>query len=269
VPDADKIIKAQKALKEQVFVDTSALDELIQRQRELSTLLENTPTAKLEKQRNLQVDLAAAYEDGRLGIVGSQEALDKYLEAVNTGLPEAIVTAREELKAMSDESNEFFRQAASNIQDAFGSTLKQTVKGDFDNIADLWGNLLIDLATQAAAANLSRALFGSEFGGTGQLGGLLGSIFNPGASQYPSTSGPGAGDASLYVTPQAADGGYLSPAMAGSGRMSAMSAGPVVNQYNTYNIGDHVTPGQLRNVVEAGNAKTKAEIMRTLSQRGV
>lgn len=137
-----------------------------------------------------------------------------------------------------------------------------------DNIADLWANLLVDLAAQAAAANLSRALFDSEFGNTGQLGGLLGSIFNAGASQYPSTSVPGAGDASLYITPQATDGDYLSPAIAGSGRMSAMSAAPAITQYNTYNIGDHVTPGQLRNLVEAGNAKTKAEILRTLSQRG-
>lgn len=71
--------------------------------------------------------------------------------------------------------DEFAQQAARNIQDSLGQSIKSVLKGDFDSIGELWANLLIDMASQAAAARIGKELFG-EFLSGGSLGGLLGGI---------------------------------------------------------------------------------------------
>lgn len=135
----------------------------------LAALLEGTPSALLEKQRDDIAFLADAYERGALGIVGSAEAIERFNEAAQTRLG----TLPQQWEKNLEQMDEFAKQAARNIQDSLGDTLASTLKGDFDNIGDRWKNLLIDMAAEAAAAQLGRDLFG-DFGKTGNLGGLAG-----------------------------------------------------------------------------------------------
>lgn len=93
------------------------------------------------------------------------------LERIVKGIA-GIGEASEQTFAKMDE---FAQQAARNIQDSLGQSIKSVLKGDFDSIGELWANLLIDMASQAAAARIGKELFG-EFLSGGSLGGLLGGI---------------------------------------------------------------------------------------------
>lgn len=84
----------------------------------------------------------------------------------------------ESVKKANGETNTFAVQAAANIQDALGETTLAVLKGDFENIEKLWFDLLLRMAAQAAAAEIGKNLFGADYGKTGQLGGLVGSIGN-------------------------------------------------------------------------------------------
>lgn len=75
----------------------------------------------------------------------------------------------EVVKAKISEIDTFAEQASRNIQDALGSTISQTLRAEFDSIGELWKNLLIDMAAQAIAADIGKALFGGQ-GGAGGSG---------------------------------------------------------------------------------------------------
>jgi len=86
-----------------------------------------------------------------------------------------IAGIKDDAKTELDEMDEMFKQFGRNVQDSLGSTIKSTLKGDFDNIGDLWANLLLEMAAQAAAAQIGKELFGDWFKG-GSLGGGVGSL---------------------------------------------------------------------------------------------
>lgn len=81
----------------------------------------------------------------------------------------------EEIKDEIKGLDEFAQQAGRNIQDALGDTLARTLKGDFDSIGQLWGDLIINMIAQASAAQLNKYLFGDIFSG-GSNSGAIGSI---------------------------------------------------------------------------------------------
>lgn len=83
--------------------------------------------------------------------------------------------AYDEIKDEIKGLDEFAQQAGRNIQDALGDTLARTLKGDFDSIGELWGNLIINMIAQASAAPLNKYLFGDIFTG-GNNSGAIGSI---------------------------------------------------------------------------------------------
>lgn len=87
-------------------------------------------------------------------------------------------------KKATDELDEFAKQAARNIQDSLGQTLEDTMHGHFDNILQLWGDMLIKMVAQAAAAQLNRALFGPDFASTGKIGGWIGQLMGLGSSSF-------------------------------------------------------------------------------------
>ncbi|ROT45000.1 phage tail length tape measure family protein [Pusillimonas sp. NJUB218] len=71
--------------------------------------------------------------------------------------------------------DQFTVQAARNIQNALGDGLYNILKGNFDDIGQAFGDTITRMVADAAAANLAGALFG-DYGGTGQIGGILGNI---------------------------------------------------------------------------------------------
>jgi hypothetical protein len=128
-------------------------------------------------------DALAALED--TNVVRIQQvsaAIDELFRLRELGLygpevDEAISRLREKLAELQkplEQVSEFAAQAARNIQDALGDSLLRAMEGNFDSIGDLWKGLLRRMVAQAAAAQISRALFGPQFGATGQIGGLIG-----------------------------------------------------------------------------------------------
>lgn len=110
------------------------------------------------------------------GEVFSPEELQRIVKGI-AGLPA-------EVKPVFAELDEFTKQFAKNVQDAFGQTILSSLKGDFKSIAGLWANMLLQMASQAVAADLTRALFPAMSKGgadgpslTGSLGGLISGFF--------------------------------------------------------------------------------------------
>lgn len=107
-------------------------------------------------------------------------------------------------KKTTDQMSEFAVQAAHNIQNVLGDAMEQVLAGNFNNIGNLFTNMLNRMIAQLAASQLSAALFGN-FGTTGQIGGLLGAAGSAIAGAF--TGAPNAavgGDYGAYF----AEGGY-------------------------------------------------------------
>lgn len=89
----------------------------------------------------------------------------------------ASVTAKKDYEESLNKMDQFTVRFAESVQDQLGDTLYDSLTGDFDNIGKAWTQMLMRMMAQAAAADLSRSLFGSKVsGGTGSgiLGGLMG-----------------------------------------------------------------------------------------------
>lgn len=97
----------------------------------------------------------------------------------------------ESTKQTEDDLSVFGERAAENIQDALGDTLTASLKGDFDSILDLWGDMLTRMAAEAAAAQLADFLklddlFKSGGGSSGGgLGDFFGGFFADGGRPHP------------------------------------------------------------------------------------
>jgi len=81
------------------------------------------------------------------------------------------------------ELDQFTQRAAQNIQDYLGNSFQQIMEGNFSNIGDAFTSMLNSMVAQAAAAQLSKYLFGDLVGGSGSgaagdlLGSAVGSLF--------------------------------------------------------------------------------------------
>jgi hypothetical protein len=169
--EIDKFVAAQKAANEE----------------RVRSILSATPTAQLNAALADIKLIGQEFDAGRI-------SAEQWAEAVK-GISAPLAAAGEEVQKLGT----FAEQAGRNIQDALGETIKDTLKGDFDSIGDLWRDLLINMAAEAAAARLNDALFGGIFGGGGQGGGLLGRHPN----RLPWTARPATGGgASSRATPR-------------------------------------------------------------------
>jgi len=135
------------------------------------------------------------------------EALKRRENLIEQRTQRSLVTkVNQSVDAVSD----FSKRAAENIQDEIGDALYDTVTGNFDDILERWGELLLRMATQAQAAQIGKALFGESVGGTGSglFGELLGSIGGALLGGAPDTSQLPTGDFSRMdrVLYQAAEG---------------------------------------------------------------
>jgi len=83
-------------------------------------------------------------------------------------------------KSFASETQKVWDNFAFNFQRNLGDQLFNTFEGKFDNIGKSWKSLLLRMASDAAAANLSKLLLGADgTGGSGLLGkglSLLGSV---------------------------------------------------------------------------------------------
>jgi len=76
----------------------------------------------------------------------------------------------------TEKMDTFAKQAAKNIESSLADTLYMSLSGRFDSILDLWKNMLMRMAAEAASAQLSQWLFGGDFAKTGNVGGAIGDL---------------------------------------------------------------------------------------------
>lgn len=143
------------------------LDRINQQEQErLERLLDNTPTRQLERQRQELELLAEAYNAGKLGAVGSAEAVKLYSEAVR------------ELTDQGDKTNEAFKELgltfSSALEDAIvaGGKAGDMLKGLEQDILRIFTRKFVTqpLANAVSGFDFS-SLFSSLFGGFRALGG--------------------------------------------------------------------------------------------------
>jgi hypothetical protein len=215
------------AKKPQDFIGPSiGADVLKQRadaQRDLNKLLDESGAGKFNGLVDLTNSLIDAQRDGAVSAEQYASAMALLQKKFEDLAPQA--------KAVLGEMDQFAKQAASNIQDALGDNVASVLSGNFDDIEQRWKSLLINMVSQAAAAQLAKVLFG-DFGSTGSIGGLFGSLIGAGAGGGGGTGGTGPAIGSI---------GALSVVDAGGGRASAQSArssGSItINQTNSFGAG--------------------------------
>lgn len=147
-------------------------------------LLDATPSKELEKAREDMQILAEKFNEGRINAEQFNEAATARLGLIGDSMDK-----------VNKELDEFTKSAAQNIQGALADSMYDALTGDFDNIGEQFGQLLLRMVAEAQAANLAKALFGNlvEGGsGNGLLGQFLGSIgaqlVGGGGASIPSTS---------------------------------------------------------------------------------
>ena len=233
----------------------NGLKLLADKQKTLADLLAATPSGQLEQTRTDMQLLAAAFESGGI-------SAEQFSEAASTRLgnvTEAVKTATDEWSAFTD-------QAARNIQDALGNTLEATLSGHFDNIGQLWKDLLIRMASEAAAAQIGKELLGANFSTKGELGGSVGKLL----SLFSSI--PGFAVGTPYV-PQdmlamVHKGERITPAAEnrrGGGGMAGMTYAPTINNY----IDSRTDQAQVAQIVGASVQEGQRQLLNYLKANGV
>lgn len=234
-------------------------------------------------------ELNTALERGDINTRQYADGLD-VLDQRFADLTKPIEAAQEKLSTFAD-------QAQRNIIDGLGGTFEKLFRGEFDSIDELWKDLLIKMAAQAASQQLAESLFGkdgkrgdgslvgdlfkawSSFGGgsVGQADGgawakgvqfyATGDVFSQ-ATMFKHQGGLGvlgeAGPEAVMPLRRGADG-KLGVAASGAG------GGMTVHLSQQIMVGEFVTPSQLAQVAERTRQASMAGIaeLRARGGRGV
>lgn len=147
---------------------TIAAEKFADTQKRLNALIDATPTAKLEEQRNTMQFLADAFLRGAINAA-------QFNEAALTALGEIDDQANKTVSAI----DEFAKSAAQNIQSTLADFLFDPFADGLDGMAANFGRVIQRMIADAVAADLAKRLFGDlvEGGaGDGWIGQALGGI---------------------------------------------------------------------------------------------
>lgn len=239
----------------------------------LNALLDATPTAKLAEVLKDVALLNAAFERGNL-------PAEQWAEAIRASVSQL---PQDTAKAL-DEMSEFTKQFQRNVQDAMGSTIRDTLRGDFDNIGDLWKNMLIDMASQAIAADLGNRLFGDKAKGGSNAGYLAalaalfgfakGGAFGSGGSVMAFADGGvltratpfGMSGGRMGVAGEAGPEAVLPLKRGADGKLGVASSG---GGGITINVAAGVTRGEVVSAIQLGMQSVKGDIYQRLQAQRV
>lgn len=148
---------------------------------------------------------------------GEFEEFVEKMEFLSKALYEGAINADQYMKGVdslamkfkdtTDQMSEFAVQAAHNIQNVLGDAMEQVLAGNFNNIGNLFTNMLNRMIAQLAASQLSQVLFGS-FGTTGVIGGLAGAAGSAIAGAFTGGFGTGSAYGNQDYGQYFAEGGY-------------------------------------------------------------
>lgn len=126
------------------------IEKYKERQKELNAILEQTPTAKLEKTRELIKEIYEEFE-GRFDDPKFQESID-------------VVLGRtvEKAEKGADLIETMFKRAAENAQDALADFLFDPAAKGFDGMVQDFLIALRKMAANAAAAEIFKGIFGEN-----------------------------------------------------------------------------------------------------------
>ncbi|HVJ19447.1 MAG TPA: hypothetical protein VM686_28705 [Polyangiaceae bacterium] len=206
----------------------------------------------------------------------SADTMSRAVEAASQRYQAALEQANKANDAMS----EFAKQAERNIQDALGQTLEDSLSGRFENIGQMWLQLLQRMAAQAFAARLNDALFGNGSNVGSIIKGIFGTASSTGMTYgsgdvYAGIDGtdflgsfangldrvPRDGLAMIHKDERIVPAKY-NPANGGQGGGTHFDFSGA-----SYSFGAGVDAARVRAEVEAGNARLEAKIRRSESQR--
>lgn len=176
MPDAWK--QTAVAQFEEAYAAEQAADSL----KRLNELLGKTESAGIEKARDDMILLTKALEDGII-------TEEKYLEAVQARLEGTAKKANE----AGEQLDEFAKSAAKNMQSSLADFLFDPFAKGTENMATQFGNMIRRMIAEAAAAQLSKYLFGNmgaggDWGAAGQGMSWLSGLFSSGSSTAASAS---------------------------------------------------------------------------------
>lgn len=263
---------AMQTLQDQILAFTPAQQAANEEVARFNALLAATPTSQTEAAQADMLLLAKAFEVGQISV-------EQFTEAVQTRLgtlPQDVAPAVEQI-------SEFTKQFAHNVQDALGDTVLSTLKGDFDNIGQMWADMLLKMSAQAIAADIGNALFGTSAGGGGAgffaklfanangnafMGGYPVQAFaQGGVVGSPTLFGMAGGNLGLMgeAGPEA-----IMPLRRGrNGKLGVAASGGVaaihVGQGQVINVGQGVSRAEVYGAVRQANAATLGQVRRLVS----
>ena len=250
--DHEKLLKERKLkteeyeqgvtlIKEKYAIQRAKLDEDV-----LGKFIE-----KLDEAKKANEDLARqAQELGNAlteSVMTPLERLNAELAKHDSLLASGVITqqtytraaakARKEYQENLNQMDQFSVRFAQNVQDQLGDTLYNSLTGNFKDIGTAWGQMLLKMASQAAAADISRFLFGGLVtggNGSGVLGSALSSVGSLLGISGGRANGGGVGAGKMYEVNERGDPELLNVGnkqllmMAGqSGTVSPLSSGQV------------------------------------------
>lgn len=152
-----------------------ALDGLMKEGRNLQLSVDPMARMNAEVERYNELLKVGAINQQTFDLAITKSAAD--LERATSGNVEKLKFS---VDSASEHMNAVLIGFQTNVQRNLGDTLFRSLSGDFDNIGDAWKTMLLRMASDAAAANLSKVIFGEDgTGGSGLLGkglSLLGSV---------------------------------------------------------------------------------------------
>jgi hypothetical protein len=241
----------------------------------LNQLLADTPTGQMAQ-------VLADIELVNNGLQVTEATAQQWAEAMRGITARLSTETRTEMETMS----EFTKQFQSNVQNLLGDNLGSVLRGEFEGIADAWKNMLLNMAAQAIAADLSARLFGPGGNGGGwlsSLGGLLGfakggaflggqqvtAFADGGVLTRPTMFGMGGGR--MGVAGEAGYEGILPLRHGPDGKLGVIAhgggGGGAVT--NIYNVAAGVSRGELVNALQLMSQQTEARVMQRLAVRRV
>jgi hypothetical protein len=180
----------------------------------VNELLKQTDSSKLKEATRDAMLLRGALAAATPGTERWRQLQDAVLEAET-----AVDDLGGTFKKVGEEADDSATKMSETFEGALGDTFSRVFRGEFESIGEMWGSLLIEMASRAAAAGLMEKLFGgaggtSGGGGSGWIAQLVGWLFSAKGNAF----GPSG------VIPFAS-GGVVSgatPFTFGGGRMGVM-----------------------------------------------
>lgn len=156
--EIDQINAAAKAEADRKAIEDKLMADLESARNSLLTQEEALTKAAEERMKTLQ----AAYAAGKIGEEEYGELARRNGEELNKSI--------DELKNKTTELSEITKELYRGVQNSIADAIVNGIKGGSDNALEAFRDLLIRLAAEAAAANLTQWIFGGGQGSTGGSG---------------------------------------------------------------------------------------------------